>query len=197
MLASMGGVEVARKIRAGDAADVVVLAGNVMQLLEAEGYLVSGTRADFARSAMAMAVRAGAGRPDVANEEAVKQAILNARRICYSSGPSGDHLKHLWAKWGIADVIAPRALQAPPGVPVGEMVARAEADLGFQQLSELLDLPGIDVIDALPPEVQAMTVFSAGVSSASSNPEAAGRFVGYLVSAEAEQAKRRHGIEPA
>jgi molybdate transport system substrate-binding protein len=193
---SMGGVDAARRIRAGEPTDIVILASNVMQQLEAEGHIVSGSRADFARSGIAMAVPSGARRPRIDNEQSVKQATLQARKICYSTGPSGDHLKRLWQRWGISDAISERAVQAPAGVPVGTIVVRGEADLGFQQLSELLHVPGIDVVGPLPPEIQALTVFTAGVSSSSSQLRQAEALVAYLTSPEAEAAKRQHGMEP-
>ena len=193
----MGGVEAARRVRAGEPADIVVLASKVMERLEAEGHLVSGSRVGFARSGIAMAVPSGVQRPSVSDEASVKQAILDARRICYSTGPSGDHLKRLWERWGIAGSISQRAIQAPPGVPVGEIVARGDADLGFQQLSELLHVPGIEIVGPLPPEIQAVTVFSAGISTTSSQREEARALVAYLTSPEAEAAKRQHGMETA
>src|SRR4051794_17225968 len=120
---SLGGVEAARRVRAGEPADVVVLASTVIEQLEAEGHLVSGSRAGFARSGIAVAVRSGAPRPAIGDEESVRQAILDAPRICYSTGPSGDHLLRLFERWGIADAVSQRAVQAPPGVPVGTLVA--------------------------------------------------------------------------
>ena len=197
VIQSMGGVEAARRVRAGEPADIVVLASKVMEQLEAEGHLVSGSRVGFARSGIAMAVPSGVQRPSVSDEASVKQAILDARRICYSTGPSGDHLKQLWERWGIAGSISQRAIQAPPGVPVGEIVARGDADLGFQQLSELLHVPGIEIVGPLPPEIQAVTVFSAGISTTSSQREEARALVAYLTSPEAEAAKRQHGMETA
>lgn len=197
VIQSMGGVEAARRVRAGEPADIVVLASKVMEQLEAEGHLVSGSRVGFARSGIAMTVPSGVQRPSVSDEASVKQAILDARRICYSTGPSGDHLKQLWERWGIAGSISQRAIQAPPGVPVGEIVARGDADLGFQQLSELLHVPGIEIVGPLPPEIQAVTVFSAGISTTSSQREEARALVAYLTSPEAEAAKRQHGMETA
>jgi molybdate transport system substrate-binding protein len=194
---SMGGVEAARLVRAGEPTDVIVLASNVMEQLEAEGHLVSRSRVGFARSGIAMAVPSGARRPSINDEESVKQAILDARTVCYSTGPSGDHLMRLWERWGIGEAVSQRTLQAPPGVPVGAVVARGEADLGFQQLSELLHVPGIDVVGPLPPEIQAVTVFSAGVSNTSSQCEKARALVAYLSSPEAEAVKRQHGMKPA
>jgi len=194
---SMGGVEAAKLVRAGEPVDVVVLASKVMESLEAEGWLSKGGARDFARSEIAIAVPAGAPKPAIDSEEAVSQAMLGAQRICYSTGPSGDHLKALCAKWGLADSVLKRALVAPPGVPVASLVARGEADLGFQQLSELIGQSGIEIVGQLPPEIQAVTVFSAGVSSTSAAPDSAHGFVAYLVSAEAGDVKRRHGMEPA
>jgi molybdate transport system substrate-binding protein len=194
---SMGGVEAAKLVRAGEPMDVVVLAFKVMESLEAEGHLAKGGVKGFARSEIGVAVRAGAPRPGVESEEAVRQAMLQARRICYSTGPSGDHLKALCEKWGVIDSVLARALVAPPGTPVASLVARGDADLGFQQLSELIDEPGIEVLGPLPPQIQAVTIFSAGVSTKSAEPEAARALVAYMVSAKTDGAKRRYGMEPA
>jgi molybdate transport system substrate-binding protein len=190
---SMGGVEAAKLVRAGEATDVVILASKVMASLEAEGHLAKGGTKDFARSEIGLAVRAGLSPPSVADEQAVKQAMLDARKICYSTGPSGDHLKALCEKWAIP---LARTLVAPPGVPVATLVVNGDADLGFQQLSELIGQPGIEV-GPLPPEIQAVTVFSAGISITSRDLEAARALIAYLASAETGDAKRRHGMEPA
>ena len=194
---SMGGVEAAKLARAGEPADIVALASKVMASLEAEGHLVPGSAKAFARSEIGIAIRAGASRPAIDSEQAVRQAITDARRICYSTGPSGDHLKALCEKWSVVDSVLARALVAPPGVPVASLVARGEADLGFQQLSELIGQPGVEVLGALPPEIQAVTIFSAGVSAKSNQPEAAATFVAFLASADAAGAKQRCGMEPA
>jgi molybdate transport system substrate-binding protein len=191
---SMGGVEAAKSLRAGETTDVVVLASKVMATLETEGHLVEGGPRDFARSEVGVAVRAGSALPSLADEQAVKQAMRDARKLCYSTGPSGDHLKALCEKWGVAPE---RGLIAPPGVPVATLVANGDADLGFQQLSELIGQQGIEVVGPLPPEIQAVTVFSAGVSINSRDPEGARAFVAYLASTETGDAKRRHGMEPA
>jgi molybdate transport system substrate-binding protein len=194
---SMGGVEAAKLARAGERVDIVVLASKVMESLEAEGHIAKGGIRGFARSEIALAVPGGSRRPSVDSEPAVRQAMLEARRLCYSTGPSGDHFKALCEKWGLADSVLTRALKAPPGVPVATLVAQGDADLGIQQLSELIGQPGIEVVGRLPPEIQAVTVFSAGVSTTSAEREAANAFVGYLVSAEAQGAIRRYGMEPA
>ena len=191
---SMGGVEAAKSVRAGEAADIVVLASKVMATLETEGHLAKGETRDFARSEIGVAVRQGSALPSVASEQAVKQAMLDGRKVCYSTGPSGDHLKALCEKWGVPPA---RVLIAPPGVPVATLVANGDADLGFQQLSELIGQPGIEIVGPLPPEIQIVTMFSAGVASASADPEAARALVAYLTSVETDGAKRRHGMEPA
>ncbi|HEY5341075.1 MAG TPA: substrate-binding domain-containing protein, partial [Candidatus Aquilonibacter sp.] len=127
---SMGGVDAARLVRAGKAIDVIVLASNVMKQLENEGWVAPGTRSDMARSGVAIAVRSGLPHPAIASEEDVKQAVLGAEKISYSTGPSGDHLKRLFERWNIAELIADRTVEAKPGVPVGQLVARGDADLG-------------------------------------------------------------------
>ena len=106
-------------------------------------------------------------------------------------------MTRLFERWGIADAIAPRIVQAPPGVPVGALVARGEVELGFQQLSELMHLPGIDVVGALPPEMQAITVFSAAVCTASRQGALAHALLAFLASPDGDDVKRRHGMQPA
>ena len=194
---SMGGVEAAKLARAGEPADFIALASKAMASLEAESRIAKGSTRDFARSEIGIAVRAGSPRPAISNEQAVKQAMMEARRICYSTGPSGDHLKALCEKWALAGSVLARALVAPPGTPVASLVAKGEADLGFQQLSELIGQPGVEVVGPLPPEIQAVTVFSAGVASQSAEPQAAEAFVAFLASSETADAKRRHGMAPA
>jgi molybdate transport system substrate-binding protein len=196
-IVSVGGVDAARRVEDGEAFDFVVLTADVIAKLAAGGRVDPGSRTDLARSAVAIAVSAGAARPDVSSESAVRDAVLRASSIGYSTGPSGAHLVRLFERWGIADVIAPRVVQASPGVPVGTLVARGDVELGFQQLSELMHLPGIDVIGLLPPEVQVETVFSAAVCSVSNCPAAAEALLSFLASPEADAAKRRHGMEPA
>lgn len=195
VITPMGGVDAARAVRAGEPFDIVVLAANVMERLEAEGHILPGSRADLARSGIAMAVRAGAPRPAIGDEESVKRAMLESHAVAYSTGPSGDHLKHLWERWGVADRMSGRALQAPAGVPVGALLARGEADLGFQQLSELIDMPGIDVVGPLPPAIQSVTMFTAGIGAKSLEAEAARAFIAQLASPEAGATKRRYGME--
>jgi molybdate transport system substrate-binding protein len=194
---SVGGVDAAKRVQAGEAFDVVVLATDAIDKLQAAGRVVAGSKVDLVHSGVAVAVRAGAPRPDIGSEEALKHAVLGAASIGYSTGPSGVQLMKLFERWGIADEIARRTVQAPPGVPVGTLVARGEVELGFQQLSELLHLDGIDLVDTLPPAVQIVTTFSAGVCSASTQPEAARALLAFMSSPETADSKRRQGMEPA
>lgn len=194
---SVGGVDAARRVQTGEAFDVVMLAANAIEQLLAAGKLVAGSRVDLVRSGVAVAVKAGAARPDIASEEAVKLAILGARSISYSTGPSGVHLAQLFERWGIAEAIKARIKQAPPGVPVGSLVAAGEVELGFQQLSELMSLPGIQVLGPLPPAIQIITVFSAGVSVTSTQRDGARALLEFMGSTEADDVKRRSGMEPA
>ena len=193
---SMGGVDAAALVRAGEAVDMVVLASNVMTKLEAEGFVRPGSIQGFTRSGMAIAVRAGAEAPDIGSEDAVRRAVLSAQRVGYSTGPSGDHLLKLCARWGMpAD--SEQLVKAPPGVPVGKLVADGDADLGFQQLSELIHVPGLQVVGPLPPEIQAVTIFSAGVGVGSERPAETEAVIAFLAAPEADAIKREQGMEPA
>jgi len=193
---AMGGVHAARRIRAGEVTDVVVLASNVMQQLEAEGRIVRESLTPFAKSSIAMAVRSGGARPASMDETSVKQAMLGAGKVGYSTGPSGQHLEQLWARWGIAELMSERAVQAPPGVPVAALLAQGQVEIGFQQMSELLGVPGIDIVGPLPPSLQLLTVFSAGVCALSSRKDEAKALLDYLGSPVTEDAKRKYGLEP-
>jgi len=193
---AMGGVDAAALVRSGAAADIVILASGPMKKLEAEGFLVAGTIAGFTRSGMAIAVPARAARPDISSGEAVKRAVLAAGKVCYSTGPSGDHLLSLCAGWGIA-ADDPRLIKAPPGVPVGSFVAQGDADLGFQQLSELIHVKGIDVLGPLPDDIQNVTVFAAGVCATSAHPDETRDLIAYLASPETAAVKHEQGMEPA
>jgi len=192
-----GGVDAFRRVADGEAFDFVVLAADAIEKLASACRVDPRSRRDLARSGVAIAVAAGAKRPDISRESAVRNAVLHARSIGYSTGPSGAHLVHLFERWGISDAIASRIVQAPPGVPVATLVARGDAEIGFQQLSELLHAPGIDVVGLLPPEIQVTTVFSAAVCAASSDPAVTEALLSFLASPETDAAKRRHGLEPA
>ncbi|MDR7094071.1 substrate-binding domain-containing protein [Hydrogenophaga laconesensis] len=198
---AVGGVDAARRVAAGEAFDVVILASDAIDRLIAGGHLKAGSRVDLVRSEVAIAVRAGAAVPDVGSEDALKRAVLAARNISYSTGPSGVALAALFERWGIADEVRGRTVQAPPGVPVGTLVARGEVELGFQQLSELIHVDGITLVGGLPRGVEITTYFSAGlpVGLDSDSPQGARvrALIEFMASPDAEAAKRRQGMEPA
>lgn len=195
-LQSIGGVDAARRVRAGEAFDVVILADDALAALESEGRVIAGSRVGVAASGIAVAVRAGATTPDIGTEEGVRLAVLAAMSIGYSTGPSGVQLARLFERWGIADAIRSRLVQPPPGTAVGTLVASGQVEIGFQQLSELVHLSGIRVVGMLPPGIQVTTLFSGAVCAASVAPEAARAWLAFIASHEAADAKRRHGMEP-
>lgn len=194
---SVGGVDAARRVMDGEAFDVVMLASGAIDKLIAAGRAQPGSRVDIVRSGIAVAVRAGAARPPIGDEAALRDAVLAARSLSFSTGPSGAHLMSLFERWGIAGRIADRLVQAPPGVPVGTLVADGRVELGFQQLSEMMNLPGIQVLGPLPPSAQAMTIFSAAICTACHQVPAARALLEYLVSPATDETIRRHGMEPA
>jgi molybdate transport system substrate-binding protein len=149
------------------------------------------------KSGVAVAVRKGSPLPDIGTAEAVKHAVLSAASLSYSTGPSGVALVKQFERWGIAEQIKDRIVQAPPGVPVGSLVAKGEVELGFQQLSELIHLDGITVVGPLPPAIQITTTFSAGLAATSNQADAVRALLEFLVSPAAEAAKRSNGMEPA
>ncbi len=194
---SVGGVDAARRVQVGEAFDLVVLAADAIDKLIASGRVVAGSRADLVKSAVAVAVKRGAPRPDIATVDALRSAVLAAKSIGYSTGPSGTALLQLFERWGIADRVKGRAVQAPAGVPVGALVARGDAELGFQQLSELMHEDGVDVLGPMPAGSEIVTTFSAGVCSVSTQPEAVAALLEFMRSPAAADAKRRQGMEPA
>jgi molybdate transport system substrate-binding protein len=194
---STGGVDAARRVEAGERFDVVVLASDAIERLAAAGRVVPGSRTDLVRSGVAVAVRAGAARPAVGSADELKQAVLAARTVGYSTGPSGVALTALFERWGIADEIRERLVQAPAGVPVGSLVAKGEVELGFQQLSELVRLEGVDVIGPLPAGLQIVTTFSGAACATSTRQDEVRALLDFLASPAAEPARRRQGMDPA
>jgi molybdate transport system substrate-binding protein len=194
---SVGGVDAARRVESGEAFDLVVLAADAIDKLLASGRAVAGSRTDLVHSGVAVAVRAGAPRPDIGNEAALRQTLLAARSVGYSTGPSGVALLRLFERWGIAESLRERIVQAPPGVPVGALVARGEVELGFQQRSELMHLEGIDLVGEMPAGAQIVTTFSAALCTASTQPDAVRELLAFLRSPDTAMLKRQHGFEPA
>ena len=194
---SVGGVDAAKRVLAGEAFDVVILASDAIAKLVSAGRVVEVSPGELVHSGVAVAVRSGAPLPDISSEDAMRQAVLAARTLSYSTGPSGVALAQLFERWGIADQIKPRIVQAPPGVPVGALVARGDVDLGFQQLSELLHVPGITIVGPLPAAIQITTTFPAGLVAGSTQPDAVRAMLDFMRSPAAAEAKRRQGMEPA
>lgn len=193
---SAGGVEVARRVRAGEVVDVVVLADGPMRMLEMDGFLVGGSLVSIAVSGVAVAVRENEGVPSLSTPAAVKTAVLAAGRIGYSTGPSGDHLLGLLDDWDIRGSLGDRLVQAPPGVPVGRLLVEGTVDLAVQQNSELIGIPGIVVAGELPGQAACDTVFTAGVTSVSPHVQLAADFIAFLAATGTAEAKKRHGMRP-
>jgi len=194
---SVGGVDAAKRVAAGEAFDVVCLASDAIDKLLASRHAVAGTKVDLVHSGVAVAVRAGAPVPVLDSEDAVRRAVLAAKTLGYSTGPSGVQLARLFERWGIAGQVAAKLVQAKPGIPVGSLVASGEVELGFQQLSELLHVEGITVAGPLPEAIQIVTTFSAARCTTSAQADAVRALFDFLTSADAADAKRRHGMTPA
>lgn len=194
---AVGGVDAARRVAAGESFDLVFLAADAIDKLIAGGHLAAGSRVDLMLSPVAVAVQAGAPKPDIASEEALKRAVLAARSIGHSTGPSGVFLVQLFERWGVADELKSRTVQAPPGVPVARLVAQGEVELGIQQLSELMNVPGVEVLGLMPEGAQFITTFSAGLGKDAAHAAAARAALAFMSTAEVAEIKRRHGMEPA
>jgi molybdate transport system substrate-binding protein len=194
---SVGGVDAAKRVQAGESYDLAVLDADALDKLAATGRVVAGSQTGLVRSGVAIAVREGSARPDIGTEAALKHTVLSARTLGHSTGPSGTALLKLFERWGILEAVRGRIVQAPPGVPVGRLVADGEVELGFQQRSEMLNVPGIAVLGPMPPGCEIVSTFTAGLCAASSQPEAVRELIDFMHSPAAADAKRRHGMEPA
>jgi molybdate transport system substrate-binding protein len=176
---------------------VVVLAARAIDELAAAGHVLAGSRVDLVHSGVAVAVPANAPLPPIATEAQLRAAVLAAHRVGYSTGPSGTALMALFERWGIAAQIRERLVQAPAGTPVAQLVARGDVSLGFQQLSEMLHVEGIRIVGPLPPEVQIITTFSAGIASTCRDSAQAKHLIDHLAAADTAIIKQRQGMEPA
>lgn len=194
---SVGGVDAARRVAAGEPFDIVALASDAIEKLAASGHVRGDTRVDMVRSAVAVAVPAGAPVPDITTEAGLQAAVLAAPTLGYSTGPSGVQLAKLLEHWGIAEQIAPRIVTPPPGTSVASLIAQGEVALGFQQRSEMMDVAGIQVIGGLPEAVQIVTTFSAARATVSAQSGAVQVFLDFLGSPATAATKQRHGMEPA
>lgn len=199
-LESVGGVDAARRVQDGGAFDLVVLASDAMTKLEAAGRLKPGSLRPIADSSVAIAVRAGTELPDVSTEAALIATVLRARSIGYSTGPSGTALLQLFERRGLTATLRDRLVQAPAGVPVGRLLAEGEVELGFQQLSEMMDLPGITLLGGMPSGADITTRFSGAVTANAVQPEAAQVLLDFMASPATAALKQQfgmRGVDPA
>jgi molybdate transport system substrate-binding protein len=184
------------RLKRGEIADLVIVADALLQELIGEGLVVADSRTPVARSMIGIAVRAGAPKPDLSSAEGLKRALLDANSIAYSASVSGQYLtKELLQKLGIADAVLSKCRFVGGGERTGAVVARGEADIAFQQMSELLPVPGIAHVTPLPPEVQKVSLFSAGVGANARHAVLARRVIQFLTSAEAAGAIDKSGLE--
>jgi molybdate transport system substrate-binding protein len=192
-----GGVnEVAKRVADGETADVVILPVAQIDDLIAKGKLLAPTRVIVAKSGVGVAVKAGAPKIDLSSSDNVRKALLAAKSIAYSTGPSGAHMAELIKKWGIADQLKGKIVIAPADTPVGEVLARGQAEIGFQQVSELIHAKGVDYLGALPPDSNEITVFAAAVHKDSRQQDAARALIKHLSAPEAAPVIKNAGMEP-
>ena len=184
------------RLAAGEPVDLVIMAGDALDRLIADGKVMAGSRVDLARSGIGVAVRAGAPRPDLSSADVFMRALRQAKSVAHSSSASGIYLKGLFQRLGLYDTLGDRIRQVE-GEPVGSVVARGEAEIGFQQVSELLPVPGIDYDGPLPPDVQKFTVFAAGIATHAREPDRARALIAFLTAPAAAPIIRQSGMEPA
>jgi molybdate transport system substrate-binding protein len=193
---SVGGVDAAKRVAAsadtGETFDLVFLASDALDALSASAHTL--TRTDLVVSAIAVAVPTGAPLPDVSSGDAVRAAVAAAPSVGYSTGPSGTYLQGLFARWGLADQVAAKLVKPPPGTPVAQLIARGEVALGFQQVSELVGVPGVQVLGELPPDVAYITTFSGAVTARSARQAEAAHALAFLASPACQALKRKHGF---
>ncbi|HYM02419.1 MAG TPA: substrate-binding domain-containing protein [Stellaceae bacterium] len=184
------------RLQRGEPADVLIMVGYALGDLIAHGKAVAGSRVDLVRSSIGMAVRAGAPKPEIGTVDGVRNALLAAKSIAYSDSASGVYVStEMFQRLGIADAVKDKAREIK-SERVGNVVARGDAEIGFQQMSELKPVPGIDVVGPLPPPLQKITVFAAGVSATAQQPAAAKQLIEFLASPAAASAIVKSGLEP-
>lgn len=192
-----GTLNVQKRLAAGESFDLIIMAAPAIDEQIKLGKALSGSRVDFAKSGVGVAVKKGAPRPDIRSVEALKRTLLTAKSIGYSTGPSGVYILTVFEKLGVASEVKGKLKQTPSGVFVGTLIASGETEIGFQQISELTRFAGIDYVGPLPNEVQRMTVFSTGVHARAKQADAARTLVRFLTAPAAAPVIRRHGLEPA
>jgi molybdate transport system substrate-binding protein len=191
-----GTVNATKRVGDGEVYDLVIVGSDNIDQLIAAGKLVAGSRADFAKTGIGVAVRAGLPKPDVSTSDAVKAAVLAAKSVVYSAGPSGAYIGELLKKLGIAEQVAPKTRQPSSGAEVAAILTRGEADFGFAQVSEFLNVPGLTNLGPLPASIQNFTIYAAGLHVAAPSPDAAKALVKHLKAPEAASAIKKMGMEP-
>jgi molybdate transport system substrate-binding protein len=191
-----GTLDANKRLAAGETYDLLVMSSASIDEHIKGGKVVPGSRVDVAKSGVAIAVRAGAPKPDIGTTEALKKALLAARSIGYSTGPSGNYVVALFQRMGIAEEVKPKLRQTPTGVFVASIIASGEAELGFQQVSELIAAPGVDYVGPLPADIQHMMVFSSGIAVGAKEADAAKALVKFLTAPAAAAAFKKRGMEP-
>ena len=192
-----GTLNVQKRLADGETYDLIIMASPAIDEQIVLGKAVAGSRVDIAKSGTGVAVRKGAAKPDIGSADALKKTLLAAKSIGYSTGPSGVYMLGVFEKLGIADRIKGKLKQTSSGVFVGTLITSGEAEVGFQQISELVHFPGIDYVGPLPGALQRMTVFSAGVHSGAKQADAAKALLKFLTAPAAAPIIRKHGLEPA
>ena len=199
-LESTGGVDAAKRVAAGEAVDLVLLASDAIDRLLSAGQVLAQSRGDWVLSSIAMAVPSDHPAPDIHDQASLRAAVEQAARIAYSTGPSGSYLEQLFERWGLAAEVKAKLVIPPPGVPVGSLIASGEATLGFQQRSELVNLKGINVLGDLPADVAHTTIFSSALglhlSQLPERQQAVRQWQAFLMSDATAQVKLRHGMRP-
>lgn len=196
VIESVGGVDAARRVADGEPFDFVVLAADAIDALAGAHHVDADSLVTICESAIAVAVAPGRPLPKLQTADDVRRLIEAMPRVAYSTGPSGRFLLNLLAQWGIAESIAPRLVQAPPGVGVGTLLARGDADVGFQQASELVHVGGIGYAGELPAEIQLRTAFCGAVCTAGTNRANAMEALAWFASPESAATLRNHGLIP-
>jgi molybdate transport system substrate-binding protein len=184
------------RLARGEPADVLILVGYALDDLVKQGKATADSKVDLVKSPIGIAVKSGAPKPDISSADAVKRALLEAKSVAYSDSASGVYVStEMFAKLGITEAMKGKAKQIP-ATPVGEIVARGEAEIGLQQIAELKPVAGIDIVGPLPPDLQKITVFSAGIASVSKEPEAGKALIKFLASPAARDALVKSGLDP-
>src|SRR5260370_36348637 len=189
-----GTLNVQKRLAEGEAYDLIIMAGPAIDEQIKLGKAVAGSRVDFAKSGVGLAVRKGAAKPDIGSADALKKTLLAVKSIGYSTGPSGLYMLSVFEKLGIAGEVKGKLKQTPPGVFVGTLIASGEHEIGFQQISELVHFAGIDYVGPLPGELRRMTVFSAGIHAAAKQADAAKALVKFITAPAAAPVIRKHGL---